>query len=405
MSKRTLSFFAWLLVLFELATYLSNDLYTPALPKIADAFRVSIADTQLTLTSFFMGMSSLQLILGPLSDRFGRRLPLLVGIWLFVFSTLACALSPTIHILIVARFFQGCVICFVSTVGYSSIHESNGQKKAIHILAIMAGISMLAPTFGPLLGSILMQWFSWRWLFGILVFFGLLLALFLGRYMTETLPAHKRHRSSFRVLSQQYGRILRNPLFLSNAVITFCLILGLMTWIVAGPFIVMIAFKQSMFVFSATQICIFGGMALSTATVKYVLEWLQVDRLIHWGISLALCASAFGLSSALYFPHALWLFVGAFTVFNFGALWGISGAQRLSIEASQEPMGMRMAIFSTGNSASGIVSSLLAVTTYNGTLQWFGWVLLGTSLVAAFAHYVKRFIVVRAPLDELPKTD
>src|SRR5689334_8124290 len=107
MVKHNLKLFPYLLVLLEMMIYLSNDMYIPALPQIMHDLHISSNSAQLTLTSWFLGGMSLQLILGPTSDCYGRRLVLLWGSVIYVLSTVVCGLTSNIHTLLVARFIEG----------------------------------------------------------------------------------------------------------------------------------------------------------------------------------------------------------------------------------------------------------------------------------------------------------
>src|SRR5437763_170719 len=134
--EKIFALFPFIFVFYEVTNYLANDMYLPALPTLTGDLNTTIHLAQLTLSTWFFGTASMQLILGPLSDRFGRRPILLGGGLVFIIATLICALSTNIHTLIMARFFQGCAVCSVVTAGYSTIHEIYEHTQAIRILAV-----------------------------------------------------------------------------------------------------------------------------------------------------------------------------------------------------------------------------------------------------------------------------
>ncbi|MFN7097907.1 MAG: MFS transporter, partial [Gammaproteobacteria bacterium] len=146
---RVLKIFPILLALYEVVTYLSNDMYLPALPQLANDLHTTNALAQLSLTTWFLGAASMQLILGPISDRYGRKPVLLIGGIFFVIATLICAMTPDMTTMLIARFFQGCAVCSVTVAGYATIHELYDQKAAMKALALMGSITVLAPAFGP----------------------------------------------------------------------------------------------------------------------------------------------------------------------------------------------------------------------------------------------------------------
>src|SRR3990167_5344961 len=160
--------FPVLLALYEICTYLSNDAYLPALPHIAHDLFTTNHLVQLTLTTWFMGSASMQLFLGPISDKIGRRPVLLFGGLVFITVTIGCAVSQNIYWLLILRFIQGATITSMIVAGYATIHELFDRDKAIHTLSMMASITVLAPSFGPLFGALILQFGSWRVIFAIL---------------------------------------------------------------------------------------------------------------------------------------------------------------------------------------------------------------------------------------------
>src|SRR3989338_10762233 len=184
--------FPLILLCAEMAVFLSTDMYLPALPDIMREFNVSSGLVQLTLSSWFLGSMSMQLFVGPASDRFGRRPVFMTGIILFVVSTFFCAISSNIWMLAAARFFQGCTVCFIIVPGYASIHELYDQKNSVKLLATMSSISVLAPALGPFLGGLISTFTGWRWIFLSLLVWGVLMMGWIIMRMPETLAADKR---------------------------------------------------------------------------------------------------------------------------------------------------------------------------------------------------------------------
>ena len=215
MNKTTSFFFPIFLVAYETTLYLSNDMYLPALPQVAHDLSTAHSLTQLTIAAFCLGMLLMQFILGPIADRYGRRKILSLSGILFLTSTFLCACAPNITILLIARIFQGSAISPLMIAGYAAIHESYEQQSAIHILARMSSVTILAPSFGPLLGGVFLCFANWRWSF-IFLFVWAALALWLLYYhMPETLVRTPENQTIH--LSQtlkQYGRMLCNKQFL-----------------------------------------------------------------------------------------------------------------------------------------------------------------------------------------------
>jgi MFS transporter, DHA1 family, multidrug resistance protein len=122
--------FPFIFVFYEITHYLANDMYLPAMPRLVADLQTTTHLGQQTITVWFLGTAALQLLLGPLSDRLGRKPILFLGGLIFILSTLICALTSNIHLFLIARFFQGTAVCAVITAGYSSIHELYDQIRA-----------------------------------------------------------------------------------------------------------------------------------------------------------------------------------------------------------------------------------------------------------------------------------
>lgn len=386
---KAFAIFPFLLVFYEITTYLANDMYLPALPSIAADLHITSHLAQMTLTTWFFGTASMQLLLGPMSDRYGRRIILLGGGFFFVVATLICAYTKQIELLLMARFIQGCAVCSVTTAGYSSIHEIFTSGEAIQILAILESITVLAPAFGPVLGAIIIHYLSWRWIFVILLIWSTLALLLLWKWMPESNPPEKRHRFNWQLLLKNYYSIMTNLKFMSYTIGCCLLFLALIAWIAAGPFLVISTFKFSTFYFGFFQILIFGSLIIGAQVVKYYIPTLGINKLVNISLGISLSGSIFALISSFIFPHFLVGIVIALMIFCFGSSLNFSPSQRAAVDACQEPMGARLAVFFTIMSVFGVIGGLLVSSTYNDTLNWFAYLLMIVSLLAILIKWLE----------------
>ncbi len=382
--KKILAIFPFILIFYEITNYLANDMYLPALPSIVSDLKISAHNAQMTLTAWFLGTASLQLILGPVSDRIGRRPVLIGGGIVFVTSTIICAMTPNISILLLARFFQGCSVCTIGTAGYSSIHESFDQRKAIHILAIMGSITVLAPAFGPLAGGLILNFLNWRWIFGILAIWALFAFFILWIWMPESNPKEKRQLLNWRLIARNYRSIFLNPRFTFNTLIFCFTFVGIIAWIAAGPFLVIDKFKLNTITFGIFQVMVFGSLIMGAQVVKYAIKTINANSLINLGLAISLVGSVLAFLSAFAFPHFLFGFVITLMIFTFGSSLVFGPSQRIAIESCIEPMGAKMAIFSSLMSLFGFIGGLLVSLTYTGTLLWVASLFLIVSIAACF---------------------
>lgn len=360
--------FPFLLVFFEMATYLSSDMYLPALPTVMRDFSITHQQIQLTLTVWFLGTISLQLILGPIADRYGRKVVLCIGGIVFTLSSLMCATATNYYVFLIARFIQGTGICFMAVPGYASIHESFDHKDAIKLLALMGSITVLAPAFGPLLGSALLTLLNWRWIFLFLVIWSAITISLLILWMPETLPKEKRHPFHLATILKNYSRILGNFRFMGLVTVFGLIFCGFITWISGGPFLVIDQFKQTPVMFSIYQTFIFISFIIANYLVKRLIGKINVKKLIQFGLYISVAISFISIFLALQFPNFLLGMIITYFIYAFGAGFTFAPLNRITIEASQEPMGSRVAIFSTLVSGFGTLATILIGLFYNKTL-------------------------------------
>lgn len=323
--------FAILLALYEIATYLSNDAYLPALPFIVSDLNTSNHLIQLTLTSWFLGSSSIQLFLGPLTDRIGRRPVLLVGGLIFIGSTLGCALTNDVYVLLLMRFIQGAAIASMFVPGYATIHELFEQKQAIHILAIMSSITILAPAFGPLLGAVVLYFTDWRWIFGLLALWAIIAVGGLFFKMPET-RAVNPDEINIKKIIRQYKNIVSNKSFMSLALNAQCFFASMIAWIAAGPFLLIDRFHFSTLSFGIIQGVVFTGFIIATRVVKHLMDKFDLHVIIKFGTGLAIIGAIYAVITSLIFPNILWNMVIAMMLIAGGTGLAFPILNRLSMK-------------------------------------------------------------------------
>lgn len=359
--------FPLFLVLFEMSMYLVNDAYLPALPDIRITFATTVILTQLTITLMMLGNCSTQLILGPLCDRFGRRPILFTGGLIFIVATLVCAIAPTITVLLIARFIQGACVPSMLIAGYATIHESFEQHEAIKKLTWMGSVTILAPAFGPMLGSLLLLLMSWRGIFIVLCVFSTIPLALLWRTMPETLTPSNRQPLHLMNALKQYGRILMNPTFTLRMLILGGIFAALLTWVCGSPLLVITKFHYSALAFGGFSALIFGCFIIGMRIVHRKLASVGPAKFIQYGLGIASVGGLFLVISALTAPLTLIPAIIGLMITGIGIGFAFPILNRLTIEASTEPMGARMALFASSLGLFGVLGSL-AATFFGGSL-------------------------------------
>ncbi len=192
---------------------LSTDMYLPALGEVQKSFSTNSFYAQLSLASFFIAFALGQLLYGPLSDIYGRKKPLYFGILLFILSSLACISFDSIYTFIFFRFLEALGGCAGVVIARAIVNDNFELKEAASVFALMMVISSLVPMLSPGLGSILLDYFSWKSIFAVLFGLGifLLLLIFLGLNNIKENTASLKFNS--KEIFNNYIKILKDRRF------------------------------------------------------------------------------------------------------------------------------------------------------------------------------------------------
>ncbi|MEN3613328.1 multidrug effflux MFS transporter [Plantactinospora sp. ZYX-F-223] len=224
------------LVLLAFVPPMGIDMYLPAFPRIADEFRTDPSGVQLTLTAFVIGLALGQLVLGPLSDRYGRRLLILAGTALCAASAAACAFAPTLETLTALRFVMGFSAAAGVVVGRAVISDTAQGPAAARMFGILMALSGIAPITAPLIGGVVTGAAGWRAVWFTLAA-GLLLTLLVTLVgVPESLPPDRRHAGGLRATLATARSLLTDRVYLGY---TFAFGFGfaaLFCYIAASPF-------------------------------------------------------------------------------------------------------------------------------------------------------------------------
>jgi DHA1 family bicyclomycin/chloramphenicol resistance-like MFS transporter len=211
------------------------DLYLPAFPTIVHALDATPGEVQRTLSVFLLALAFAQIPIGSFGDRFGRRLPLLLGLGLYVVASLACTLATRVEPLIALRFVQGFAVCAGTACSRAMIRDLKTGHEAARLMAVSFLIIGISPILAPLLGSALLRAMPWQGLFVLLAGMGVA-GIIVTLLLPESLPAERRVPRGTPILPA-YGALLGNPRFIAGAVVA-----GLATtipyaYVTAAPFV------------------------------------------------------------------------------------------------------------------------------------------------------------------------
>ncbi|NLA10481.1 MAG: multidrug effflux MFS transporter, partial [Microbacteriaceae bacterium] len=213
------------------------DLYLPAFPILEHDFNTTASAIQLTLTGTMIGFGLGQLVVGPWSDKVGRRIPLLTTTSVHIIASVAAAVAPTLELLAAARVLQGAGAAAGGVVAVAIVRDLFGGKPLVLMLSRLALVSGVAPVIAPLIGSGLLLITDWRGIFLVLAIYGAVMlscAIFL---VPETLPAARRQERGSTTVLQRYRNVLGDRVFLGLIVIGSMTFSGLFSYLSASSFL------------------------------------------------------------------------------------------------------------------------------------------------------------------------
>ncbi|WP_435746710.1 multidrug effflux MFS transporter [Microbacterium sp. PMB16] len=213
------------------------DLYLPAFPVLEEDFQTTAAAIQLTLTGTMIGFAVGQLVVGPLSDKVGRRLPLILVTALHVLASFAAAFAPDLALLSAARVLMGIGAAAGGVVAMAIVRDLFGGKRLVVMLSRLALVSGVAPVIAPLIGSWLLTLMPWRGIFGVLAAYGIVMLLSAIIFIPETLPAARRQGRSGATMLQRYRSVLSDRVFIGVLIIGGMSFSGLFSYLSASPFL------------------------------------------------------------------------------------------------------------------------------------------------------------------------
>jgi MFS transporter, DHA1 family, multidrug resistance protein len=215
---------------------LSIDIYLPALPMLRQALAADEAQTLFTLSAFFIGFGVGQLLLGPLSDRFGRKRPLIAGLAIYIVASIACALATSMSDVVLWRFVQAFGGSVVPTVVQAMVRDLYDRNQSARILSLNMLVTASAPIVAPLIGGQVLLWFDWRAIFWVLVGFGLI-SLFAAFALPETLGSSRRNEAHPLAMVLGYFELFHSVRYLGYVACSTLYFCCLFAFIAGSPFV------------------------------------------------------------------------------------------------------------------------------------------------------------------------
>ncbi|WP_140918296.1 multidrug efflux MFS transporter MdtM [Limnobaculum xujianqingii] len=334
----TTLFFPMALILYDFTAYLSTDMIQPGIIHVVRNFNANVNLAPASVSLYMAGGMALQWLLGPLSDRIGRRPVLITGALIFTLACFATLFATSMEQYLLARFIQGTSICFIATVGYVTVQEAFGQTKAIKLMAIITSIVLIAPIIGPLVGAALMQFTHWKVLFGMLAVMGLIAWLGLLFSMPETIKKTDQPFSATAVVND-FKNVFRNRIFLTGVTTISLSYIPMMSWVAVSPVILIDDGGLTPSEFAWMQVPVFGAVILANIVVAKFVKDPSSPAFIWRAIPFQLAGLITLIAGNLLMPHVwLWSILGT-SLYAFGVGLIFPTLFRLTLFSNDLPKG------------------------------------------------------------------
>ena len=348
----------------------SIDTYLPAFSGIAASLGATPAQMQQTLSAYLYGFALMNLFHGALSDRFGRRPVVLIGLALFTLASVGCALSQTIGQLVVFRALQGMAAGAGIVVSRAIIRDMCPPDEAQRLMSQVTIFFGVAPAIAPVLGGFFFVHLGWHSIFWLLVGIGVLLFAINLRYLPETLHVSQRQSFAPRPLMRAYAELVRKPRFVLLVFASGVPFNGMFLYVLSAPewlgTHLGLGPTQFFWFFGLTIAGIMGGAYVSGRLAGR----MPPKRQIRYGFSIMLAVSLLNLALNLLFkPHPAWALL-PIGVFSFGWALMVPVVTLMVLDLAPDRRGMASSLQAcVGSVANGLVAGVVAPLVMHSTVS------------------------------------
>jgi DHA1 family bicyclomycin/chloramphenicol resistance-like MFS transporter len=334
---------------------LATDMYVPGFPRVAGELSASATAVQLTLTTFFAGMGLGQLIGGPVSDQRGRRRPLVAAILVMTAASVLCALTPTITVLMAARFVQGFSGGWAMVIGRAVIVDLATGARLVRVLNVIAAVGGIAPIVGPLLGAVILQLTHWRVSFWVVAGLGVAMVVCVLLAVPESLPPERRHGGGLRTFAVAGREVLGQRRYVGYLLVSGSAMAALFAYVATSAFVLQSMNGMSPIAYSVDFAANAGGMTVAALLAARLAGRVATRTVILVGQLAALGAGVVLLVGSVWLDTPLLLAVICFFVLMAAqGLIGPNGGALASAEVPEHP--------GTGSAVLGFVQWVAAGT-------------------------------------------
>ncbi|MFC8081918.1 multidrug effflux MFS transporter [Streptomyces sp. NPDC057340] len=341
---------------------LAMDMYLPALPEVTRSLSAPAATVQLTLTACLAGMALGQIVVGPMSDKWGRRRPLLAGLAVYVVATALCAVAPNVELLVAFRLVQGLAGAAGIVIARAVVRDLYDGVAMARFFSTLMLISGVAPVVAPLIGGQILRVTDWRGVFVVLVVVGVVLGAVVWAKLPETLPVEERHAGGVGDTLRAMRGLLADRAFTGYMLAGGFAFASLFAYVAASPFVMQEIYGASAQTFSL----LFGLNSIGLVVVgqingKILVGRVRLDRVLGLGLVIVIAAATVLLLMSLGVFGEVGLGPVAAVLFVLMSAMGISlpNTQALALMRVKTSAGSASALLGTSSFLIGAVASPL----------------------------------------------
>jgi DHA1 family bicyclomycin/chloramphenicol resistance-like MFS transporter len=383
---------------------LAMDMYLPALPEVTRSLHAPAATVQLTLTACLAGMALGQLVIGPMSDRWGRRRPLLIGLAVYVVATALCAVAPNVELLVAFRLAQGLAGAAGIVIARAVVRDLYDGMAMARFFSTLMLISGVAPIVAPLIGGQILRVTDWRGVFVVLTGVGALLAAVVWMRLPETLPAAERHSGGVGEAMRSMRTQLADRAFTGYLLAGGFAFAALFAYVAASPFVVQEIYGASPQTYSLLfGLNSVGLIAVGQINGRVLVGRVGLNRVLGVGLAVVVAAATALLLMSLGVFGEIGLGAVAAALFVLMSAMGITlpNAQTLALMRVERSAGSASALLGTSSFLIGAIASPLVGVAGEDTAVPMAVVQLAAALVA-LACFAGLCRTRKAPVEGAP---
>lgn len=293
----------------------SIDMYLSAFPMMAKYFNTTVAHVSVTLSSYFVGLASGQLIYGPLMDRFGRKKPLLMGLGVYILASFACTFVNTVDQLIVLRVIQAMGGCSASVAAFAMVRDLFSPKESAKVLSTLILILGASPLLAPTVGGFLATNYGWKSVFTVLTVGSFVLTMVVAFILPESHKGDKAHILKPGPIARNYFLIMKNPVFYTYALAGAVGFSGLFVYLAASPTIFMEIFGVSEQVYGWIFAFIAAGLIGTSQLNVVLLKKFSNEQILFCALSMLTLTSVVFFICAFNGWYNVYSVIGTMFVF------------------------------------------------------------------------------------------